>query len=84
MNNLLITFLNYFTQSIDKYYQVGNIRRMKVSKVSVSLPEDLVRFATKKIELLRRQRGSRVTLSSYLAERLAEDKSKGEPQKQAA
>ena len=57
---------------------------MKVSKVSISLPEELVKFVTKKAEALRRQRGSRVTFSSYLAERLSEDKKKDEAEKQPA
>lgn len=49
---------------------------MKVKKVSVSIPGDLLKHVDEKARDLTKKRGSRVTTSSFLAELIAKDKAK--------
>ncbi len=56
---------------------------MKVRKVSVSIPEELLRHVETKARQLTKQRGSRVTTSSLLAELVAKDRA-SEPKALAA
>jgi len=57
---------------------------MKVEKLSISIPESAANLARKRADELAQKRGSRVTVSSYIAELLNEVKGKEKPVKQPA
>jgi hypothetical protein len=52
-------------------YLVAHSSNVRIVKLSVSLPEPAVKFIRKQAAELTKLRGSRVTVSSWLAERTA-------------
>lgn len=51
----------------------GKVAMMKVEKISVSIPVQALKFARRRVTELSKIRGSRVSLSAYLAERIAQE-----------